>query len=69
MAARRRMVALFELPKSNRRAIDFTDNVVSRRSRTAIPSFSGSLLRRLARSASAHLRRFSSSATMRSALA
>jgi hypothetical protein len=69
IAALRRLVALFELSRCNRRAMALTDNVVSRRSRTAIASFSGSLLRRLARSASAHWRRLSSAAMMRSALA
>ena len=45
IAARRRMVALFELPKRNR-AMDFTDNVVSRRSRTTTPRFIGGISRR-----------------------
>ena len=69
MAACKRMLALLEVPRYRRCAIGFIESVVSRRSRAATTSLTGSLLRRDSKSASLQLSRRNSSARMRSALA
>jgi hypothetical protein len=63
-----RTLALRLVPKCRRAAILLIVSVVSRLSRPAIASFSGSLLRRRASSSSGHPNRPNSSETIRSAL-